>query len=141
MMPCKINIDASAFKEFINQIDVEKREAIIEKALKAEAELIKPVIEAQAPRSTRKKTGKWASRGHMADHIKISDVMVSRTGSYYIAIGPQLKPGSGYAYAPLVEYGTKHITANPFIDRAAEQAGDRAMEAAIEQLRKEMGLT
>ena len=140
-MPCKIEIDASSLQQFATQVDIEKREDIIEKALKAEAEAIKPVIEAQAPRSTRPKKGKFASRGHMADHIKISDVLLTRTGSYYIAIGPQLKPHDGYAYAPLVEYGTKHITANPFIDRAADQAGERAMETAIEQLLKELGLT
>lgn len=140
-MPCRIDIDMDDVREYIEQIDINEMEDTIESALKAEADYVKPVIEAQAPRSTRPKKGKSARLGHMADHIKISDVLVARVGAYYIEIGPQLKPNDGYAYAPLVEYGMKHITANPFMDRAVEQAGDAALETAIESLRKGMGLT
>ena len=140
-MPCKIDIDMSEVGGLLQQVAAGSKEKAIGEALGAEAGVLKTAIEKSSPRSTRPKKGKAAKRGHMQDHVRVSDVMVARTGSYYISVGPQLKPHDGYAYAALVNDGTSKQPAREFMEKALDAGADAAQDAAIDQLRKEMGLT
>jgi len=76
----------------------------------------------------------------MADDMHHSPLGVTRAGVYFMETGPQLKAYDGHAYAPLINDGTSRIHAREFMEKAADVAGSKAADAAMDVLRKGLGV-
>lgn len=146
-MSGNITVDMSEAREYLEKLDDAVSESLIEKALTAESEILALRMAKESPRLPYDRKWKNRTRKHMQDDMKISPLMVASNGAYLMASGPQIKPASpsyrgsdGHAYAPLVNYGTSRIRANDFMGRTEDAVGDQAIEAAMDALRKGLGI-
>lgn len=139
-MPADLKLDMSQAQEYIKQLEAGVDEPIIEKALQAESDILAKRMATEAPRLNVDRKWKNRSRKHMQDDMRVSPLTVAGNGAYYMSAGPQLKPGDGHAYAPLVNDGTARIKANDFMGRTLDAVEDEAVEAAMDELRKGLGI-
>ncbi|MGE6895766.1 HK97-gp10 family putative phage morphogenesis protein [Priestia flexa] len=96
---------------------------ILQKALKAGAEVLREEIKKRAPRSDMNKE-------HLADNIIISKVIQG-----HIDIGPDAKKAF---YARFVEFGTVNMPAQPFIEPAFLAVKDKIQAVMAEVVQEEL---
>jgi len=92
---------------------------IEEKALKAGAEIIRKEISRRAPKNT----------GRLAEHIIYSEVVKGN-----IDVGPH----KDYFYARFLEYGTKFMSAEPFIEPAYLAVKGEVQRVMANVIRREL---
>lgn len=91
-----------------------------EKALIAGAEILQAEMERRSPKRT----------GALSKHIIISEVVKGN-----IDVGPEVKD---YFYARFLEFGTKFMTAQPFIEPAFLAVKGKVQRAMADVIRKEL---
>jgi HK97 gp10 family phage protein len=106
---------------YIEQLG-EQAEEIKTTALEQGAEVFRIEIQDNAPRGE--------GNDHMADHIitKISDDQA------------KIGPSSDYYYAHFLEFGTKKMSARPFMGPTFERKKEEAQQKMAEIIRDELGL-
>jgi HK97 gp10 family phage protein len=102
--------------------NIEKNEAIAEKALRRGAEILRAEIERRAPHS--KYNGK-----HLADHVIVSNI-----------VNGKIKVGfhKDFFYARFLEWGTSKMPAQTFIEPAFNAVKDKIIAAMMEVYREEL---
>lgn len=135
-------IDMSDAQAFLDAAGDGISEKTIEQAMEAESQVLidRLSTSSDTPRLRIERKWKNRSRKHMADDMHHSPLGVTRAGVYQMDIGPQLKTLDRHAYAGLVNDGTTRIRAREFMEKAADAVGNRALEAAMDVLRKGLGV-
>jgi HK97 gp10 family phage protein len=97
-------------------------EGIKTTALKNGAEVFRREMEVHAPRGQ--------GNDHLADHI-ITEIQDEQA---------KIGPSKDYYYAHFLEFGTKKMTARPFMGPTFENKKEAAQEKMAETIRDELGL-
>ena len=121
-----MSVKSTGLEEFQAKLkklsNIEKNEAIAEKALRAGAEILREEIERRAPRSTYK--GK-----HLADHVIVSKI-----------VNGKIKVGfhKDFFYARFLEWGTSKMPAQTFVEPAFNAVKDKVTVAMAKVYRQEL---
>jgi HK97 gp10 family phage protein len=121
-----VEINLFGIDKLLNRLEKmgEQAESIEENALKEGAEVIRQEVENLAPRS--QSNGK-----HLADNI----ITTIKDGQ--ATIGPS---AGGFFYGHFLEFGTKKMSARPFMGPAFENKKNEAQKKMAEVIQKELDL-
>lgn len=119
-----------------------KTDEILEKTLRAGADVVKPVFEANLVGSIGRNTKrKSKSTGELADSLGISPVKSADDGSVDIKIGfaePRKDGKRNAMIAGILEHGRSNQPARPFISATRNAVKGPATEAMVDAFNKEV---
>lgn len=78
-------------------------------------------------------------KGHLLDNVRHGDAYVYGSGKA-MDTSPQLKYRAGFAYAPLVEEGTRRMAAQPFLIPTFNSTADEQLDAMEAVQREGLGV-
>jgi len=108
-------------------------DAIKPKALNAGAEVIRKAMSDKAPRGV-KRTNTWqykAGKKYAVEHLK-DNIVISKVINDSVEIGPE----SHFFYAPLLEFGTSKMRAEPFAEPAVIEKKSEALAIMADVVRE-----
>ena len=123
-------IELEGMQELIDKVNKlgSKGDEIKKNALDKAGEMVKQTMEKKAPRSK-------ASKKHMADHIKVSDIERSN-GVDFVKIGPDKGDVSEFFYSKFTEWGTSKIPAQHWASKSVKENQRKINEVIKEELER-----